>query len=176
MQTIQPMAYAEQPHKSLPILRLAPELAIDRFEEEYSIAALVSPALPANMVKLLITARMTNVAELKTVLEWDPVYRTMCEADMFLKMIVDNLCYYLASWSVSMSDIVTAIVNMLQLQQTNTFNDDDSRATFSPDYWTSFLTGNTWACVFILIKIGRIPDYNVPSVEDDNDDTDQPTQ
>lgn len=158
----------------LPILRDASERVVERYEEEYSIAATISPDLPKSMLRLIILARMTNVSELVDTLSWDPVYNAMRESDIHLKMIVDNLTYYLASWGFDLSTLAKALTDMIAHQTTNHFNDGDDRKEFSREFWMNFLSQNSWACTFILLKIGRIPQSNLPDVEPNADaDTDQ---
>lgn len=161
--------YEVQPVIQLPLLRLAAERVVERFEEEFSIAGTISPDLPKAMLHLVILARMTNVSELVETLSWDPIYNVMRESDSHLKMIVDNLTYYLASWDYNLVMVTEAIVNMLAYQTSNTFNDSAERKEFSREQWHNFLTQNSWACVFILLKIGRIPLANVPDAEPNPD-------
>ena len=160
---------AEAIRRSLPLLREASEIVIERFEEEYLLAAVIDQNLPAAMMRLLILARMTEISEMTETLHWDPVYRRLFESDEHLKMMVNNMIYYLASWGYTLPVLVPELVNMIDFQQTNSFNDGENSRTAPANHWGDFLSRNSWACVFILLKIGRVPQYNVQPVESDPD-------
>lgn len=168
---------AEPQRVNLPLLREAAELIIERFEEEYSLAPLVDANLTVAMTRILIQARAANISAFTEILEWDPIYRAMYESDNGLRMVIENLTYYLASWNIDTHALVNSLVNMIVFQQTNSFNDSEDRRVATPAHWKEFLSQNSWACIFILLKIGRIPQYTVYTTEPaSNADTDTSTE